>query len=201
MHDLNQELSASILTAVRRFRWNNALQRQSHYGFSHVLEDGSSSFLPASTTLPSGNSFFEWLRHIGTMDGLPSLLVTHDVGMLYGQIPWKGGSHEIRYQDRLLSVTPLEDGTLGGSYDFNSGALDVVAGEGFIIPARVKGTLTGSRISLDVRDIRFDMRHLNAVFLEPIITFESGIVQGDMLVEGPLGDPDYYGTLRGIRLR
>jgi hypothetical protein len=160
--------------------------------------DGSSVFsYQASTTLPSGNSFFEWLRHIGTMDGLPSLLVTHDVGMLYGQIPWKGGSHEIRYQDRLLSVTPLEDGTLGGSYDFNSGALDVVAGEGFIIPARVKGTLTGSRISLDVRDIRFDMRHLNAVFLEPIITFESGIVQGDMLVEGPLGDPDYYGTLRG----
>jgi len=150
----------------------------------------------ATTALPPSDSFFNWLSNLSRLgDRMPTVTISHDDTRLLGDIVWKKGTHEIRYAGNVLSIVPMEHGTLDGSYDFNSGEISLHTTEGFPIPIRVSGVVDSQRISLDIEDISFDMKFLNSLFLEPIIAFNSGVVNGSLLIEGPIGDPDYFGTL------
>ncbi|HCS35143.1 MAG TPA: hypothetical protein DIW48_00255 [Sphaerochaeta sp.] len=150
----------------------------------------------ATTELAPSGSFFDWMSNLSQLrDAIPPVTISHDDTRLLGDIEWNKGIHEIRYAGNVLSIVPMENGTLDGSYDFSSGDMSLLAKEGFPIPIHVTGVVDSQRISLDIQNISFDMRFLNSLFLEPILAFNSGVVHGSLLIEGPLGDPDYFGTL------
>jgi hypothetical protein len=131
------------------------------------------------------------------MKRVPILTLRHEDAILSGEIKWPKGVHQIDLNNQILKVTPLENGSISGSYDFATGNLSFNGYDNFILPMKVKGVLKSDYIAVEVKDIKFKMSHLNAFFLEPIITFESGIMSGDAYIEGPLKDPEYWGTLVG----
>ena len=150
----------------------------------------------ATTELVQSSSFIDWLRNLSALeDHLPPITISHDNTRFLGDIPWKSGTHEIRYAHDILSIRPLDHGTIEGSLDFRTGTISLLASEGFPIPIQVSGIMDSQRISLDIQNISFDMSFLDSLFLEPIIGFNAGVVHGSMLIEGPIGDPDYFGTL------
>ena len=156
----------------------------------------TTSSIVATTELSPSESFFDWLSNLSDFENtIPLVTIAHDNTRLLGDIPWKSGTHEVRYADNVLSIVPMQDGTLDASYDFNSGKLSLQAKEGFPIPIQAAGVVDSRRISLDIQNLSFDMRFLNSLFLEPILGFNSGVVHGSLLIEGPIGDPDYFGTL------
>ena len=159
----------------------------------------SSSLFPFTleTKLAQGDNFFSFIKNVTKMKRLPSLTLKHEDAILSGEIKWPKGVHQIDLEDQVLKVKPLENGSISGSYDFATGELTFNGFDNFILPMKVKGILKSDYIAVEVKDIKFKMSHLNAFFLEPIITFESGIMSGDAYIEGPLKDPEYWGTLVG----
>ncbi len=150
----------------------------------------------ARTVFDRADSFFVWLDGLARLaDGIPPITVSHRDASLYGMIGWTDGSHEIQVSKDQIRVIPLDGGTLSGLYRFRDGLLAIEAARGFPIPLKVSGHVDRERISLEARDISFDMPLLNSLLLEPIIWFESGTFSGNLMIDGPTDDPDYYGTL------
>lgn len=163
-----------------------------------VWRDGDTSGKAEVTFgLPASTDFFSWLDNLPTsLEMLPELKATHSDVSLYGMVPWKVGTHIVRFSDDSIIVDKGDRGTLSGSYNYRTGYLDVLASEGFPIPMRAFGTVGNGKISLMMENIRFDLKYLNAIFAEPIITFQKGKAFGNLLIDGSLDDPDYYGTLK-----
>ena len=148
----------------------------------------------ASTELLSADSLFSWISRNMQMDELPPITLQHSDVALYGAITWQDGTHTITLQDDVITVTPGTGGTVEGSYHLGSGELQIHAKQGFPLPLTASGTLTGSKISLDVSQLTFDITHINALLLEPVIEFHQGVFHGTGIIDGELRNPDYFGT-------
>lgn len=144
---------------------------------------------------PAENLFSFVERNFVNRKLWPELTVSHSNVLILGEIPWQSGTHTVSLSQDMIEVTRGEGGTVEGSYAFDSGEIQFDATRGFPIPLRAEGRITDQQISVMIRDLLFDITHINAVLLEPIITFEGGLVTGSLMIDGPLSNPDYYGSL------
>lgn len=154
--------------------------------------------LNVTFTLPPQERLMGWLKELPKVATLESpLTITHFDTSIMGEIDWKDGMHQLTYDEGVIRVTPLKDGTLKGYFSLNDNSLELIASEGFPIPIEARGTVGPLEISLDVPHIELDLHLINAVMLEPILDFISGKISGPLWVEGPIGNPDFFGTLTG----
>ena len=128
---------------------------------------------------------------------IPKTTITNGETTLYGLIKWPEGSHSLEYNDRLLEVKPLSNGAIDLNYNLNSGFINVTANENFPFPLKANGLINSKEIALNISEIKLQMKHLNAFFMEPIIDFKSGVMVGNGWIEGPFKDPEYWATFSG----
>jgi hypothetical protein len=194
---LYQTETTEITIDSVRFPYQGVSEIKAHFAqdFPTSWRDGTTrATVQASTELPSADSLFTWISQATTMDSLPPITVSHSDVALYGAIRWQDGMHTITLQDDVITVTPGTGGTVEGTYNLTNGQLQVHAKQGFPLPLTASGTLTGSTISLDVSQLTFDITHINALLLEPVIEFHQGTFYGSGIIDGELSNPDYFGT-------
>ena len=150
---------------------------------------GSAELAPAANLFEFVQSNFTGKHH------WPDLTVSHSDVLILGDIPWESGTHVVSISPEMIAIRKGEGGTVEGSYHFGTGEVELETVAGFPIPLRAEGRITEREISLSITDLLFDITYVNSVLLEPIITFEGGLFSGSLLIDGPLSDPDYYGTL------
>lgn len=162
-------LQISLPKAVFPFEGEASL----HLDLIHLSDltwrDGDTkASLDVTFTLPKASHFFEWASIPKKM---PPLTISHSNTLLLGAIPWVSGSHLLTFENQILEIKPLQNGTITLKYDFNNGDLKFMATKGFPIPLQAFGKLHDQMISLQVKDIEFPMHHLNALLLEPTLDF------------------------------
>jgi|GEM_PF-3706003 len=108
--------------------------------------------------------------------------------------------HLISIDDSILRVTKESGGFLDLEYHLDTGEVTVSADESFLWPMEGRGYAFRDFISLDFSNIEFDFTHINALFIDPSIRFESGTLSGSVLIEGNPFDPGYYGMMYGTDL-
>lgn len=156
------------------------------------------SVLSLNFTLPPQENFTRWVKELPKVATKVSpVTISHRDTSLMGEIEWPDGSHLFTFDDRVIRVKPLVGGTLEGSYSLVDNSIVFSAVEGFPIPIDLVGTVGPHEISLEVPFIELDLHLINAVMTEPILDFISGKLNGSLWVEGPLGEPEFFGTLKG----
>ena len=165
--------------------------------FPVIWRDGTTRATMYATTqfLPSTN-LFSWItNNFNESSQLPIISLTHSDVLLYGEIPWKSGTHIVSFADDSIFVESGNDGTVSGHYSFKTGEVRAKFTQGFPIPMDLEGTIHDSYISLNIPFVEFDIRLINSILLEPIIDFQEGLFTGSLVIDGDIRDPDYYGTL------
>ncbi len=103
---------------------------------------------------------------------------------------------EFSYDGSTFSIQGLEQPGLYGYYRTNDHAVRLEVPDSYPISFRLGGTVRNDWISLTVDKARLPLTLLNPLFPMPIFLFASGIGTGWLSIEGPLADPDYFGTLQ-----
>jgi hypothetical protein len=162
-----------------------------------VWRDGSTTAtISLSTNLPEAHTLFDWIENIPTSwDSIPTIQADHTKVNLLGAIPWSDGTHFITFDDGKISIEMGENGTIEGFYDFSTHRIDIRAIQGFPIPLLAQGTIEKDDMYVELNGIEFNIEYLNAIFLEPILTFGDSLATGSLIIDGPMDNPDYYGTL------
>ena len=156
------------------------------------------SSLSFTFALPPQESFMGWIKEVPKVATMESpLTISHWDTSLMGAIEWPDGRHLFTFEDGIISVRPLMGGTLSGYYSLIDNSVEFSATKGFPIPIDVMGVIGPQGISLEVPYIELDLHLINAVMAEPILDFISGKLEGSLWVDGPIGEPEFYGTLKG----
>ncbi len=79
-----------------------------------------------------------------------------------------------------------------GSVDFQKGQVDISLSKDLPISMKAKGRV-GQDLDLLLTDISFPLPILNQFIDMPSFSFVQGIITGDVLVKGPIGNPSFYG--------
>ena len=165
---------------------------------AHFWKDSSSRIsLIAESTLPPRSSLFDFIAHSHEIvDDDFAITLTHTGGSFFKDITIADGTHLIEYQQGVWNVHPLKGGSVSLYYDQETSYIDLNLYKGFPFQLHAYGFINKDMISLTVSDLLFDLTMLNPFFSEPVINFEEGLVRGEVLIDGPFHDPQYFGTLR-----
>ncbi|HHU88418.1 MAG: translocation/assembly module TamB domain-containing protein [Sphaerochaetaceae bacterium] len=174
------DLNFSLLSPIK---WRDATTRTS---------------LNLAFALPPQDNFIGWLKELPKVATLESpLIISHYDTSIMGQIGWDDGMHHLTYDNNIIRITPFMGGTLKGYFSLIDNSFELSASEGFPIPIEMRGTIGPRDISVEVPYIEIDLHHINAIMEEPIIDFISGKLNGSLWIEGPIGNPEFFGTLTG----
>ncbi len=168
---------------------------------TYIYRDATStSRIQASAALPPAENLFEGFTKLLPMaqqGDIPDIMLSIRDTSLFNMLPVPDSDHLISLNDRILTVTKGNGGFLDLSYHFDTGEIAVSADESFLWPMEGKGLAFRDFISIDFSHIEFDFTHINALFVDPSIRFESGRLSGSVLIEGDPIDPGYYGMMHG----
>ncbi|MDD4260108.1 MAG: translocation/assembly module TamB domain-containing protein [Sphaerochaetaceae bacterium] len=114
---------------------------------------------------------------------------------LFGDIILDDLHATLRWDEHAIRFEGLRDTESTGVYRFGDGSLDMKLSRKSPVYFDAKGTVHDNKISLFIDNASMPMVFLNPFFSLPLFLFESGIAHGNLYVEGPLSDPDYFGTL------
>ena len=81
---------------------------------------------------------------------------------------------------------------VNGSYDIPTGYVELDIEESNLFGLKAKGHL-GAELDLLVTDLRFPLPIMNQFMDVPNFSFTGGLIEGDVLVKGPLSNPSLYG--------
>ncbi len=124
-----------------------------------------------------------------------SAIVSHSDTQFFGMVDMVDGTHQITRDENIITVSHSGNGSINATYNLNTNFLDIEANEDFLFPLKGKGIFSREYISMDLPYVALDLTYLNALFAEPIIDFETGLFEGNVLIEGPLSNPQYFGTM------
>jgi len=162
-----------------------------------IYRDASSTaHLSLETQIESSSNFFTWSSHIiDQLSTITEVTVENRDVVLFGLIEQSDGVHTISKKEDIVTISSKDGGYLDGFYDLGTNEIDFKASKDFLFPMEATGYIDSQRISLDVSQLSIDFTYLNALFNDPSIYFEEGLFTGDVLIDGDLTDPDYYGTM------
>ncbi len=156
------------------------------------------SALSFNFTLPPQENFMGWVKELPKVATKVSpVTITHWDTFLMGEIEWPAGSHLFTFDDGEIRIKPLLGGTLDGSYSLIDNSIKLTAFQEFPVPLELFGVISPHEIALEIPFIELDLHLINAVMSEPILDFISGKLKGSLWIEGPLGEPEFFGTLKG----
>ncbi len=101
--------------------------------------------------------------------------------------PWK---FRIVKRDKLLNITGGTQGEISGNY-FQDGYFTLDAVTPFPVTISASGTIKNGLINAAVKDIKYTFDNLEI----PFFYFYGGEINGNLRIQGPLNDPDFYGQL------
>ena len=96
---------------------------------------------------------------------------------------------DMHLENGLLSFS---GSLLNGSFDTASGYLELDIDENNLFGFKAKGYV-GQELDLMVTDLRFPLPLMNQFMDVPIFSFTDGLIEGDVLIQGPLSNPSLYG--------
>ncbi len=148
------------------------------------------------TLIGEKDNFFDYVTHLfDELTAIDSISLTHSSTQIFGMVDMADGSHKISRDGHIFRVTPLENGSLSATYNSDTNFLSLSATKDFLFPLEGEGIVSSTDISLDLSYLALDLTLLNAILGEPVIIFEKGLFEGDLLIEGPLSNPQYFGTM------
>ena len=101
--------------------------------------------------------------------------------------PW---NFRIVKRDDVVNITGGSEGEISGNY-FRDGYFTLDAASPFPITISASGTINDGIINAEVRDIKYTFDNLEI----PFFYFYGGDLNGNLRIQGPLNDPDFYGQL------
>ena len=167
----------------------------------HIYRDASTtSRVEASASLSPAPDLFEGFT--GLISAVrnrdyPELTVSLRDTSLFNMLIVQDSDHRISIDEDILTVTRGTGGFLDLEYHLDTGEITVSADESFLWPMEGRGYAFRDFISIDFSNFEFDFTHLNALFIDPSIRFDSGTLSGSVLIEGNPLDPGYYGMMHG----
>jgi len=171
---------------------------------ANVYKDSFLSYKDASSSISFdivtdiGPSFSvaEWVGQLqSAVKQPPVLTIGHTNAVLNGEIHWEDGIHQLSVKDHFWQIQPLKGGSVTAFWDEKTSEFSLKTDKGFPVQLSSNGFINAHHISADITDLQFDLRQVNAFFIEPIVEFQSGLVHGELIVEGDLAKPEFYGTL------
>ncbi|MBN2860848.1 MAG: hypothetical protein JXK93_11340 [Sphaerochaetaceae bacterium] len=163
----------------------------------------TTSRIEAFTSLPPAPDLFEGfadlIQAVRSRDFPDTTVSLHDTS-LFNMLTVQDSDHLISIDGDILTVTKGSGGFLDLEYHLDTGEVTVSADESFLWPMEGRGYAFRDFISLDFSHIEFDFTHINALFVDPSIRFDSGTLSGSVLIEGDPFNPGYYGMMHGSDL-
>ena len=98
---------------------------------------------------------------------------------------------DMHMENGLLS---LSGSLINGSYNTDSGYLDIEIDEDILFGFKARGYI-GDTLDLMISDISFPLPILNQFIGNPTFSFTNGLIEGDVLIQGPLSNPSLYGMV------
>lgn len=99
------------------------------------------------------------------------------------------------HEPGITAIYAGKDDLITGFY-LDDGVFSLHAGDASPVRFNADGAVMGSGLSITVDGIRVDMARLWPYTGIDLIVFESGIVEGNVVISGLLNDPDFTGSLR-----
>ena len=96
---------------------------------------------------------------------------------------------DMHLQNGLLSFS---GSLVNGSFDIGEGYLDIAVDEDILFGFKAKGYV-GKTLDLMVTDLSFPLPILNQFMGEPTFSFTNGLIEGEVLIQGPLSNPSLFG--------
>jgi hypothetical protein len=112
--------------------------------------------------------------------------------LLLGEKGFADGDYTITYQDKKIAV---DSKLLTFAYDLNSYAVSASIDKRFGIGLELEGILENDYMYLEANSLNFPLPLLNRVFSQPILSFEEGNVEGQLLLAGAPSSLKTYGQL------
>ncbi|MDC7246330.1 MAG: hypothetical protein PQJ47_10555 [Sphaerochaetaceae bacterium] len=162
-----------------------------------IFRDASTvSSLSIAAEIDPTDNLFTWMNDsIRQILSVREVTVSNSNTVLLGMIEQKDGKHVISLQDDKVSIRSGGEGFLEGDYDLVTHEIEFTADDDFLFPMKASGYIDRDFISVELSPVSIDFTYLNALFTEPSIMFEEGTFTGDVLIEGPLNNPQYFGTM------
>ena len=152
--------------------------------------------LSIGATIDPSEGIFPWMSSIGSkIQQVNEISLTNSDTLFLGMVEQPNGTHIIHFEDDLITIKKGKDGYIEGSYDTQTHKVQFEANENFLFPMKGSGYVDSQRISIALNPVVIDFTYLNALFGEPSIIFNEGILTGDVLIDGDLLNPQFYGTL------
>ena len=174
---------------------------QAKVNLSHVKEyiwrDATTTMnLSAKLSIDKMDSFFSFINKAPSeIAHWKNLEVNHSNTNFLGMVEMTSGNHLIERENRIIKVLPGVGGSITAAYNLDTHFLDIQANENFLFPMKGSGFIDTKNISIDLSYVAIDLTYLNALFAEPIITFEQALFEGNVLIEGETLNPKYFGTM------
>lgn len=81
---------------------------------------------------------------------------------------------------------------INGKYDMETGYIDIDIDKKLLFGFKAKGYV-GRNLDFVVSDLYFPLPILNQFIDTPMLTFLDGVIEGNVLVKGPVSNPGFYG--------
>ena len=98
---------------------------------------------------------------------------------------------DMHLENGLLSFS---GSLVNGAFDTASGYLELDINENSFFGFKAKGYI-GDEMDLLLTDLRFPLPLMNQFMDVPNFSFTDGLIEGDVLITGPLSDPSLYGMI------
>jgi hypothetical protein len=112
--------------------------------------------------------------------------------LLLGEKGFADGDYTVTYQDKKIAV---DSKLLTFAYDLNSYTVSASVDKRFGVGLELEGTLENDYMYLEANSINFPLPLLNRIFAQPILSFEEGNVEGQLLIAGAPSSLKTYGQL------
>lgn len=131
--------------------------------------------------------------------GIEAVFSFTDV-VLFGDIALDDIAFDLSYTKDEISIHGISMPSLSAFFRFSDQSFSASVPEEFPISFNIAGFVTDQYISVALDSVSFPLTWLNPLFPYPLFLFSSGIGHGNLFIEGPLDDPDYYGTAFGEKV-
>ena len=88
----------------------------------------------------------------------------------------------------------LSGNMINGTFDLKEGYADISVDDGFIFGFKARGYV-GSTLDVYISDIHFPLTLANQFIDLPMVTFDKGVIEGELLLKGTSSGPSFYGML------
>lgn len=86
----------------------------------------------------------------------------------------------------------IDGNLINGMFDMRENYIDLSIDPSFLFGFKAKGYV-GEKLDLMINDLHFPLPVLNQILDVPIVSFEDGYLEGDILMTGTLDNPSFYG--------